>query len=220
MKFLIALLFLITISGSAFAEDVPVTASEPTVITAPASDPGTAATQDEAVMPMDQATSDTPAESKKRTVFALTVGQYRPVNGEVKDIFGDGSLLRLGIRPLPTNAPNGLRFAFDVNWISLDSINGDADIIPITAGLLHRFGKKDLRSYAAMNVGPYYCDADVPFLGIDDKGWGWDVNFTLGTVFKERFCLEARYDLMDEFSGLDFSSISLSVAMRLFTAKI
>lgn len=220
MKFLIALLFLITLSGVVFAEDVPVSMSEPAVVTAPAAATDTAI-QDEAIMPEDQSASDTSAKpQKKPTVFALTLGQNRPLNDKVKAIYGDGNLWRIGIRPLPTNAPRGSRFAWDVNWISMESVNGDADIIPITAGLLHRFGKNDLRSYAALNIGPYYCDAEVPALNIDKKGWGWDTNLTLGTVFKERYCLEARYDFMNDFAGLDFSSFSISFAFRLFTAKL
>lgn len=220
MKFVLALLLLISLGGSAFAADAPVTTSEPTAVTAPTTDTAPTVTVSETANPADQPAPDAATDQKKkRTVFALSAGLYMPVNGQVKDIFGD-KFLRLGIRPLPTNAPKGWRFAYDVNWISLDSINGKATIIPVTAGILRRFGKEDVKSYAALNVGPYYGNVDVPALGIDKKGWGLDANATLGVVFKERFCLEVRYDMMNKFGGLDFSSLTISAAIRMFTAKL
>ncbi len=220
MKFVITLLLLITLGGSVFAADTPATTTEPTVTTAPTTDATPTVTTSETAKPTDQPAPDAATDQKKkRTVFALSAGLYMPVNGQVKDIYGD-NFLRLGIRPLPTNAPKGWRFAYDVNWISLESINGKATIIPITAGVLRRFGKNDVKSYAALNVGPYYGNVKVPALGIDKTGWGWDANATLGVVFKERFCLEARYDLMNKFAGLDFDSLTISAAIRIFTAKL
>lgn len=227
MKFVIALLLLAVVAVPAFAADQPIaTDTQQPNLTLSVPTSGMVVAQADTAKPAEPATTDTPAgadsttpEKKKPTVFALSLGLYSPTNGTVKRIFGSG-YTRLGIRPLPTNAPHDWRFAFDVNFISMSSINGSATVIPLTAGVLRRFGKNNVKSYAALNVGPYYGSLSIPPLDINQHGFGLDANLTFGTVFNERYCVEARYDLMNQFAGYDFSSLSISVAVKMFTAKL
>jgi opacity protein-like surface antigen len=218
MKFVLACLLLIMLAGAAYAADQPANAnSDPAVVYTNAD---TGATPPPAEQP-----ADTSKDKKKTTVFALTAGMYSPASANVRTVYGD-HFLRLGLRPLPTNAPHNWRFAYDVNYITMSSMTADTltknnvMLIPVTAGFLRRFGKNDVKSYAAVNVGPYYGSVSIPDLGINEHGWGLDANLTFGTVFKERYCIEARYDLMNKFAGFDFSSLSLSVAMKVFTMKL
>ncbi len=218
MKYVLAFLLLMMLAGAAYAADQPNDANVTPAVVYTNADSGN-----------NTAPATPPAEEdqnqKKRTVFALTAGMYTPNDSLTKGVFGD-HFLRLGIRPLPTNAPHGWRFAYDVNYIGLTSITegtlstNKATLIPITAGFLRRFGKDKVKSYAAINVGPYYGNAKIPDAHIKESGWGWDANLTLGTVFNEQFCIEARYDMMSKFAHLDFSSLSVSVAMKIFTAKL
>ena len=218
MKFVLAFFLLILLAGAAYAADQPAdTNSDPAVVNTNA-EPG-------ATPPPAEQPAETSKDKKKRTVFALTAGMYGPTSASVRAVYGD-HFLRLGLRPLPTNAPHDWRFAYDANYITMSSIiagtstKNNVTLIPITAGFLRRFGKNDMTSYAAINVGPYYGNVSIPYLGIAEHGWGWDANLTLGAVFKEKYCIEARYDMMSKFAGFDFSSLSLSVAMKVFTMKL
>jgi hypothetical protein len=218
MKFVLAFLLLILLAGAAYAADQPAdTNSDPAVVYTNAD---TSTTPPPAEQP-----ADTNKKEKKTTVFALTAGIYSPSSANVKTVYGD-HFMRYGIRPLPTNAPHDWRFAFDANYITMNSISAgtltknNVMLIPVTAGFLRRFGKNNVKSYAAINVGPYYGNVSIPDLGIDHRGWGLDANLTFGTVFNEKYCVEARYDMMNKFAGFDFSSLSLSVAMKIFTAKL
>ena len=218
MKFVLAILMLILLAGAAYAADQPAdTNSDPSAVLTNA-EPG-------ATPPPAEQPAGPSKDEKKRTVFALTAGMYGSTSASVRAVYGD-HFLRLGLRPLPTNAPHNWRFAYDANYISMSSISAGTlttntvTLIPVTAGFLRRFGKNDVKSYAAINVGPYYGNVSIPDRGIRENGWGWDANLTFGTVFKERYCIEARYDMMSKFAGFDFSSLSLSVAMKVFTMKL
>jgi hypothetical protein len=163
-------------------------------------------------------------KEKSRTAYGLTVGIFTPLDSTVKDVFGD-SWIRYGIRPIPANLPNTWRPGFDVSYYSMSNGPDKVTIVPVTGGFIRGFAKdndekKKTRNYLAINAGPYYCDLNSPTLGKSKTGWGLNANITYGLTFKDRWSLEARYETMSKFQGLDFSAFTVSASFKVFTARL
>jgi len=148
-------------------------------------------------------------------VFGLGIGSYTPINSEVKDVFG-GTKLRIGLRPILTEAPERARFMYDVSFYSLWKDDDQAILIPLTVGFIKGFGQ-DTKSqtYAAINAGTFYARVQAPSVGIDDSGWGFTANLSVGLIYNKRFMLEGRYEIMNEFAGFKFDSFSILAAYKL-----
>lgn len=153
-----------------------------------------------------------------RTAYGLMIGSYNPVNSTVKGVFGD-NWPRYGLRPLPLDLPEKWRPTWDVSFYSMSRLNNSATIMPITGGFLRGFGKGKDRAYASVTVGPCYYNVNSPTLGVDNKGWRLGGSATLGFTFRDRLSIEGRYELMDDFAGLDFSAFTVSATLRLFTMR-
>lgn len=223
-------LLVLVMAGGAYAADQPgAGAGTPAVAPAAnASDVGAdqqeaaADAQDEAATEAEEAGE----EGRKRRDIALMLGVYDPINSQVKDIFGS-SWLRLGLRQLPTELGTRWRPGYDVNYYGMQRTNllvpGGKEkvrLIPITVGLLRAFGKDEkVRSYVALNAGPYYGRVLAPSIGVNTTGWRLNANAAVGWIFRERFCIEGRYEFMDELAGLDFSAFSVSVALRIYSKQ-
>ncbi|HUV03721.1 MAG TPA: outer membrane beta-barrel protein [Armatimonadota bacterium] len=156
---------------------------------------------------------------RPRLGFGLTAGLYNPTNSLVRDVFGK-NWFRFGIRPMPTELPERWRVMFDVSYYAMSNEDDDVTIIPVSVGLIRGFGKSEKRrAYGAVNVGPYYCNLNAPSMGLDKTGWGLGANATVGVMFRNRWSIEARYELMDKFEGLDFSAFTISAAYKLFETR-
>lgn len=222
--FVLVLLFAIALLGTAYAADQPVdnAGGSPAAVTQ-STTPDAALDSEEAVDTEDQATTEEDNAQKKgkkpRTSYGVMLGVYNPVNSQVQDLFGD-SWFRYGLRPITAEGPQGWRSTFDVSFYSMSKNFNDVQIIPVTLGMIRRFGDEaKARGYVAVNVGPYYCDVTVPGMGIDKKGVGMNANVTAGVIIKKSLSLEARYEVMNDFEGLDFSALTFSAVIKAFTAK-
>jgi len=54
---------------------------------------------------------------------------------------------------------------------------------------------------------------------VNKTGWGLNANATVAVVLNKRLLIEARYEFMDEFAGLDFSAFTFSAAFKVFSAR-
>ena len=216
---MLVLAFILTIvmAGAVYAADQPATGDDNSTA-ALASTSATDAAQVEPAKAEDQ-NADADKPEKKSTRFGLAVGIYSPMDSEVDDVFG-GDSLRLGIRPLPGDIPRNWRPSFDISYYSMSHDGNKAQLIPITFGVFRGFGKDNVQSYAEAHAGPFFGNVNAPSIGVDKSGVGLNVNATLGVILSERICLEGRYDYMSDFGGLDFSSLSFSVAIGLFKMKM
>lgn len=162
---------------------------------------------------------------KPRTDFGLSVGLFSPADSGVRALFDDDNWLRLGLRPLPTRVPeHRWQPAFDVSYYSMSherlGVKDEVELLPITFGFLRGFGREDeTRAYVAVHAGPYYGDLHAPSIGVDARDWGLNINATVGVIFDGRYCLEGRYDFMDELGGFDFSAWSISLAVKAFSGR-
>jgi len=228
MKRLCILLFLIAIvtAGASYAEDQPGSAVDKLGAVYLVAQSTGAAGQPEVTGAENQpATEETPVQKAKRprTNYGLMIGLYNSTSSRTRDIFGD-NWVRYGIRPLPKDLPERWRPSFDASYYSMSKdrllFTDKVTIIPLSAGLLRGFGDaKKKQTYVGVHVGPYYCDVHAPSVGADKKGWGVNTNATVGVIFRERLSLEARYELMNKFEGIDFSSFSVSASFKIFTAR-
>lgn len=158
-------------------------------------------------------------ETNPRIGMGLMVGAFYPTSSEVRDHFGD-NWVRFGLRPLPLDIPNKWRISWDAAYYHMSYLDDDVTLIPVTVGLIRGYGDKEkTRPYVALNAGVFYGNADMPSLGVDEKGWGLNMNATAGIIFNRRFSIEARYEVFDEFAGMDFSAFTLSAAVKVLEAK-
>jgi len=169
--------------------------------------------------------SESPEEkpTKPRTNYGLMLGLYNPINSQVRDVFGD-NWVRFGIRPLPKDLPDRWRPSFDASYYSMSNdrllFTDRATIVPITAGFLRGSSKaRKTQTYVGVHAGPYYCDVHAPSVGVDKRGWGLNANASVGVIFRDRWSVEARYEFMNEFEGLDFSAFSISASFKIFSAR-
>ena len=208
MKRLLVFVFIfVVMAGAAYAADQTTPAADQSVAT------------DTTTVQADQTTEEQPVK-KPSTNYGLMIGLYNPIDSEVKDIFGS-SWIRYGLRPLPKDLPERWRPHFDVSFYSMSHNNDNVMLIPITVGVLKGIGDqdKDTRMYMAVNAGPYYADLNAPSVGKSKTGWGINSNATVGLLFKDRLSVEARYEYMNDFAGLDFSAFTLSAAFKVFSAR-
>lgn len=225
MKRLFVLVSLVAIvtAGATYAEDQPGPVVDKSVAVDAADESSPAVDEPEATDAEDQPGADREESEKKgekpRTDFGLLIGVYNPTDSSVKDVFGD-NWLRLGLRPMRTRVPNRWVMSYDLSYYSMSNNGHRATLIPLTAGVMHGFGKDEKRQmYVAVHAGPYYGRVRAPLIGVHKSGWGLNVNTTLAVVFDKRFLIEARYEFMDDFAGLDFSAFTLSAAFKVFSAR-
>ena len=168
-----------------------------------------------------QAQPESTTETRKAKLhFGPSIGLFNPTGSAVQDTFG-GNWTRFGLRPFLTEVPKRWRFMFDLSYYAMDDGTDRATLIPITGGFMKGLSQhKDMLTYAALNMGPYYANVDAPSVGINKTGWGLNTNATLGIVLNQRWSFEARYEFMNEFSGFDFSAFSLSVGLRMFDISL
>ena len=161
---------------------------------------------------------------KPKVNFGLMVGAYMPTNSDVRDLFGD-TWLRVGIRPIPREYADKYRLTFDFSYYSMEEANGvyidRVRLIPVTVGILRGFGSgKNVRSYVAVNAGPYYGSFKAPSVGISEKKWKLNANVTGGLVFNDKLSIEGRYEFMEKLAGYDFSAFTVSANYRVFSARL
>jgi hypothetical protein len=157
---------------------------------------------------------------KAKMHFGPSIGIFSPTSTAVKDTFGS-SWTRFGLRPFLTEVPDRWRFMFDLSYYAMDDGTDQAKLVPITAGFIRGLSQhKDMLTYMAVNMGPYYANIDAPSVPISKKGWGVNTNATFGIVFNQRWSLEARYEYMTKFAGFDFSAFSISAGLRLFDISL
>lgn len=205
-------LIVLMAAGIAAAADQPAepqSVAEPVIVAQADDQPGT---ESQPEQPMLE-----PQNRKPPLVLGLGVGSYTPLNSDVEDTFG-GTKVRVGLRPILSEAPERMRFMYDVSFYSLKEDDNQAVLIPITVGLMKGFGQgKKTRSYAAINAGMFYADVLAPSLLIDKSGWGFTANATVGMVYNKRLQLELRYEIMDEFAGFKFDSFSAMVGYKVLS---
>ena len=221
----------VVIAGAAYAQDQPGPAVEAPAASSVADQPSPAAEESAAT-----ATEAEPAAGaqepekeirKQRVGVGLMAGMYYPMDSQVKDVFGD-SWVRVGFRPLLIEVPHRWLWSWDVSYYTMSHdvyfmsdllYRDEVTLIPITVGLLHGSGSDKRRTYFSVGVGPYYGDVTSPSLGVNKSGWGLNANATAGVIWKKRWSLEARYEFMDKFAGLDFSAFTISAAYKLFDMR-
>lgn len=211
-RFLILISIVILAAGVAYAAD-----QTPT----PEPQPNTSVEQ-----PTNQP-AETPAQpaAEKETIkakmhFGPAIGVLLPTSGKVQDTFGS-SWTRYGLRPFITEVPERWRFMIDLSYYAMDDGTDQAKLVPITAGFIRGLSQhKDMLTYVAVNMGPFYGNVDAPSVGVSKKGWGVNTNATFGMVFNQRWSLEARYEYMTKFAGFDFSAFSISIGLRMFDISL
>lgn len=212
-RFVILMSIIVVLAGGiALAADQPV---PPVTGTEVAQQEGTSTDA-----PASEATAELEAQPRKPPlVLGLAVGSYTPIDSDVKDTFG-GTKLRVGLRPLLTEAPERVRFMYDVSFYSLEKDDDQAILIPLTIGVIQGFGQgTKLQSYAGVNAGIFYGRVDAPSIGTWDSGWRWTANATVGLIYNKRLSLEARYEVMPRFAGFKFDSFSLMVGYKILQMR-
>lgn len=207
-SFAVVLVIAVLAAGAAVASDQQVTlvSTDKPVLLAQQIEPSTA----EAEEPVLEERNRKPPH-----VFGLAVGSYTPLNSDVKDTFG-GTKLRVGLRPLLTETPERMRLMYDVSFYALTKDKNQAILIPLTVGMLKGFGQETkTQTYAAINAGVFYGNVDALSVGVRESGWGFTANATVGLIYNKRLSLEARYEIMDEFAGFEFDSLSFLAAYKL-----
>ena len=218
MKRLIILVSLIALLAAGIAWSADETAAPPatTNVEQPTNQPAETPTQ-----PAE--TPEQPAEKetvKAKLHFGPAIGVFIPTSNAVQDTFGS-SWTRFGLRPFLTEVPDRWRFMFDLSYYAMDDGTDQAKLVPITAGFMKGISqRKDMLTYMAVNMGPFYGDIDAPSVGVSKKGWGVNTNATFGVVFDQRWQLEARYEYMTKFAGFDFSAFSISIGLRMFDISL
>lgn len=162
------------------------------------------------------------AFSQERTVIPIGVdlGVYLPQDSTVKSVFGD-AWYRVGITPLSLQTPDNWKFTMDVAYLRSSRQGNRASLLPVTFGMTRAFGQdNDVRPYVALRAGPYWGDVNSPFLGINKSKIGIDANAAVGLAFKNGFYIEARYDTMSKFEGLNFSGFFFSAGIKLFDIRL
>ena len=208
-------IMVILAAGIAWAAD------EAPTTPAPTSQPSASAEQPTDKPADAEAKPESTVETRKAKLhFGPVIGIYRPTSAKVQDTFGS-NWTRLGIRPFLTEVPDRWRFMFDLAYYAMDDGTDRATLIPITAGFMKGISqRKDMLTYSALTLGPFYGNIDAPSVGVNKTGWGLNANATLGIVFKQRWSLEARYEFMNDFGGFDFSAFSIAAGLRLFDVSL
>ena len=211
-RFIILMSIVILAAGVAYAAD-----QTPT----PEPQPNTSVEQ-----PTNQPaeTPEQPAPEKEtikaKMHFGPAIGIFSPTSSAVQDTFG-GTWIRYGLRPFITEVPERWRFMIDLSYYAMDDGTDQAKLVPITAGFIRGLSQhKDMLTYMAVNMGPFYGNVDAPSIPVSKKGWGVNTNATFGMVFNQRWSLEARYEYMNKFAGFDFSAFSISAGLRLFDISL
>lgn len=213
MKRILAVTFMVMLmAGMAYAQSTSPTS-------APNPQPGPAVEQPKET-PADSQPQSSTQTRKAKLHFGPSVGIFNPTSGAVQDTFGS-NLTRFGLRPFLTEVPERWRFMFDLSYYGMSNGDDSATLIPITAGFMKGLTQhKDMLTYVALNMGPYYARVDAPSIGVNKTGWGLNTNATVGVIFRQRWSLEGRYEFMNEFAGFDFSAFSISVGLRMFDISL
>jgi len=218
-RFLILISIVILAAGVAYAADqTPTPEPQPnTSVEQPTNQPAETPTQPAETQEQPAAEKET---VKAKLHFGPAIGIFIPTSNAVQDTFGS-SWTRFGLRPFLTEVPDRWRFMFDLSYYAMDDGTDQAKLVPITAGLMKGISqRKDMLTYMAVNMGPFYGDIDAPSVGVSKKGWGVNTNATFGMVFDQRWQLEARYEYMTKFAGFDFSAFSISIGLRMFDISL
>lgn len=150
----------------------------------------------------------------------VDVGVFFPVDKGVRDTFGK-SWTRIGLTPLSFQKPDNWKTSFDFVYLHQRKSGNSVTLIPVTFGATRSFGNNQMmRPYVAFRVGPYWGDVDSPDLGVNSSRVGIDVNGSLGVTFNNMFYVEARYDYMSDFKGLNFNGFFISAGIRLFELRL
>lgn len=151
---------------------------------------------------------------KPRIGIGLSVGSYSPTSSTVRDIFGD-SLVCISLTPMPTDSSFDMKPTLGASYYQMKRDDSSATLIPITLSMTKGLnGNEKARPYVTVEAGTFYGDVDIPTRNADKKGFGFEASAALGVLFSKRWSLEARYDLLSEFAGLDFSSFTISAVYR------
>ena len=162
------------------------------------------------------------AQQRAGIPIGVDFGVFFPTDSTVKSVFGS-NWYRVGITPISLQKDERWRFTFDVAVLSQTRFGEKARLTPVTFGFTRSFGKgktQGARPYVALRAGPYWGSVKSVLLGIDKNQVGLDINGAVGLTFNNAFYIEARYDYMSDFSGINFSGFFLSAGVKLFEFRL
>lgn len=160
------------------------------------------------------------ANSQGSIPIGVDAGVFFPQDSTVRNVFGD-TWFRVGLTPISLQAPGSWKTTMDIAYLRSSTRFGDSvTLIPLTFGVTRSFGEdQNVRPYVALRAGPYWGDVNSTTLGINKSKVGLDANVAAGLLFQGRFYIEARYDYMSKFEGLNFSGFFLSAGLKLFEIR-
>lgn len=161
-------------------------------------------------------------EQRAGLPIGVDIGVFFPTDSTVKDVFGS-SWIRVGITPISLQRDNRWRFTFDVAVLSQSQDGDKVNLTPVTFGFTRSFGNgltQGVRPYIAFRAGPYWGSVDSLTLGVDKRQMGLDINGSIGLTFNNAFYVEARYDYISDFAGLNFSGFFISAGVKLFEFRL
>jgi hypothetical protein len=161
-------------------------------------------------------------DNDRRQWWALDVGAYFPVDGEIRDRFND-VLIRVGFRPYRVPKADKGRWVFDFGVVAAKSDESRMLVVPLTFGWLQTFGSEEKGiTFITAGVGPAYYDYSIERLVgmsiVDVKGRkiGASAHIDVGVTLQKRLTFTARYDWFSESDDFDFSGWSLNLSWAVF----
>jgi hypothetical protein len=149
-----------------------------------------------------------------------TIGTFTPTGGRLRDAFG-ADRFTIGFRPV---APK--EFAarwlpdFGVDAISAERRDNRLFILPVTFGVVRRFGSPGglIRPYVRVGAGFAYMDYafDSGNRRIAAKRFGPTGNVEVGVRITDRVRLAAAYHVFPRYDETTFDGIELSLTYTVF----
>ena len=150
---------------------------------------------------------------KKRICVEVSYAAFIPSDGDTRSNF-DEVWSSIGVGRFIPERPNHWAFDWDVTWLDEQGVS-DADLIPLTAGVQRGLGiHRDRQPYVTVRVGPYYGDVDHNTKGPDATKIGLNANASLGVILKQKYFLEARYDLFSRLAGNNFNGFTFTGGVK------
>lgn len=159
------------------------------------------------------------AHSQGSIPIGVDAGVFFPQDSTVRSVFGD-AWFRVGLTPISLQAPGTWKTTLDFAYLRSSRFGSSVALMPLTFGVTRSFGQdQNVRPYVALRAGPYWGDVNSTTLGINKSKVGFDANVAAGLLFQGGFYIEARYDYMSKFEGLNFSGFFLSAGLKIFEIR-
>lgn len=149
------------------------------------------------------------------TRFSIVAGagMLWPTSRATREAYGSNHLSP-SIAFWTFRSSKGFSFSFDFSWRAFGKGEpGEANIWATNAGMvwLGRRRTRDLIPYLALRAGP-------AIIKVPDRDARLGLSGTLdaGLVLWRRLIVSGRYDILTEAAGVDLSSLSARIAIRLF----